>query len=222
MAPATPGGGCSGPTSTASSTASPSPQRWSTGSGLARGSAPSTPRPGSPTATCSPDATRAWRSSSARTSTSGPSGSPSAELIPLPREEGRAEMNDVDIAAWSLPMGAALDALLGDPKGWPHPVRLIGGLIGRSERVLRWLVARAGGTARAERLAGVTLTLVVVGLAGAPAWGLVALGDRLGVFGGLTSRVVLIYWGLAAHSLGAEALRASEAADLATARRELS
>ncbi len=124
-------------------------------------------------------------------------------------------------SAWSLPLGAVLDALLGDPRGWPHPVRLIGRLIGQTERVLRWLVATTGGAARAERCAGVGLAVVVVGVTTAVAWGTVALGDRLGPLGGLLIRALLIYWGLAARSLGAEALRAAEAADLTTARREL-
>jgi adenosylcobinamide-phosphate synthase len=127
----------------------------------------------------------------------------------------------LDLASWSLPLGAALDALLGDPRGWPHPVRLIGRLIDRTERAMRWLLAMVGGPAWAERGAGVVLALVVVGVTGAAAWGVVALGDRLGEVGGLVARAALIYWGLAAQSLGAEALRASEAPDLATARREL-
>jgi adenosylcobinamide-phosphate synthase len=43
----------------------------------------------------------------------------------------------IEPLAWSIPLGAALDALLGDPRGWPHPVRLIGRLIVRTEGVLR-------------------------------------------------------------------------------------
>ena len=77
--------------------------------------------------------------------------------------EDHGEMVTLEPAAWSLPLGAALDALLGDPRGWPHPVRLIGRLIGRAERALRWLVASTGGAGRAERCAGVGLALVVVG-----------------------------------------------------------
>ena len=130
-------------------------------------------------------------------------------------------MGPLDLAAWSLPLGAALDAWLGDPRGWPHPVRLIGHLIERTERVLRCVIAAWSGGARAERFAGVVLALFVVGLAAAVAWGVVALGDRLGPVVGLATRATLIYWGLAARGLGAEALRASEAPDLATARLKL-
>ena len=56
-----------------------------------------------------------------------------------------------DLAAWSLPLGVALDAALGDPRDWPHPVRLIGGLIERTERVLRSAASRRTGGAPAGR-----------------------------------------------------------------------
>jgi adenosylcobinamide-phosphate synthase len=126
-----------------------------------------------------------------------------------------------DPTVWSLPLGAALDALLGDPRSWPHPVRWIGRLTQGMERTLRWLVKRSGGARRAERCGGVVLAVVVTGLTMAAAWGVMALGDRIGPPSGLAVRVLLIFWGLAAHSLGTEALRAAEAPDLARARRAL-
>jgi adenosylcobinamide-phosphate synthase len=130
-------------------------------------------------------------------------------------------MLGTDPTVWSLPLGAALDALVGDPRSWPHPVRWIGRLIEGVERALRWLIERCGGTSHAERWGGVVLALVVIGLTMAAAWGVIALGDRVGPLGGLAARALLIFWGLAAHSLGAEALRAAEAPDLETARCEL-
>ena len=134
-------------------------------------------------------------------------------------------MNDTageDWSFWALPLGAMLDAVLGDPRTWPHPVRAIGRLIATTERALRRGLARSRGGPRAERIAGVVLVLVVLGLTGLAAWGVVTGGDRLGGLGSLLGRGLLVYWGLAARSLGDEALRASEAADLETARRELS
>jgi adenosylcobinamide-phosphate synthase len=125
------------------------------------------------------------------------------------------------LAAWSLPLGAALDAVLGDPRGWPHPVRAIGRLIAGFERVLRRLLAALGAGRRGERLAGVVLALAVPSLSGAAAWGLALGCDRLGTWPSLLGRAVLVYWGLAARSLGVEALRAAEAPDLASARAEL-
>jgi adenosylcobinamide-phosphate synthase len=126
-----------------------------------------------------------------------------------------------DATAWALPLGAALDALLGDPRSWPHPVRLIGRLITGTEGLLRRVIARAAVPSRAERWAGGMLAFVVVGLTASAAWGVIALGDRIGPLAGLVARSLLIYWGLAARSLGDETLRAALAPDLATARREL-
>ena len=130
-------------------------------------------------------------------------------------------MGGLGWAHWALPLGAALDACLGDPPGWPHPVRALGALITRTERALRALVQRTGGGAAAERAAGVALAGIVVGLSAGAAWCAAAACDRLGAVAGLLGRVVLIQWGLAARSLGDEALRAAEAPDLDVARREL-
>lgn len=131
-------------------------------------------------------------------------------------------MPGLALAVWSLPLGAMLDLLLGDPRGWPHPVRAIGHLIVRLEAVARRLIKQAGGGERTERLAGIWLTGHVVGIVGVVAWVIVVACDWLGPVPSLLGRSLLIYWGLAARSLGDETLQASEAPDLKTARRELS
>jgi adenosylcobinamide-phosphate synthase len=123
-------------------------------------------------------------------------------------------------AHWALPLGAALDAIAGDPRGWPHPVRGIGLLIARVEGALRALLRRGGGPA-AERAAGVALAGVVVAVTAGVAWGVVAACDRLGAVAGLLGRALLVHWGLAARNLGDEALRVADAPDLPAARREL-
>ncbi|WP_435005790.1 adenosylcobinamide-phosphate synthase CbiB [Tundrisphaera lichenicola] len=126
---------------------------------------------------------------------------------------------------WGLaafPLGVALDLILGDPRGWPHPVLALEWLIRWSEQALRIVLRRLGGGPTAELVAGVILALFVVGCAVSIVW---LLTDLAGLIGGpatLVVRALLIYWGLAIRSLGDEALRASEAPDLATARRELS
>lgn len=131
-------------------------------------------------------------------------------------------MQGLPLAVWSLPLGALLDWLLGDPRGWPHPVRAIGQWIAYLETVARRLIQRSGGGASREQLAGIWLTLFVVGTVGMVAWMIVLGCDWLGTIPSLMGRSVLIYWGLAARSLGDEVLQASEAIDLKTARRELS
>ena len=124
-------------------------------------------------------------------------------------------------ALGALPLGVALDLMVGDPRGWPHPVRVIGRTIVLAERGLRVAVAKAGGGPGKEMVAGVVLATVVVGLVGCLAW---LADDTLSQIGGpvlLIGRALMIYWGLAIRGLGDETLRAAEAADLPSARREL-
>lgn len=121
----------------------------------------------------------------------------------------------------ALPLGAALDAALGDPRGWPHPVRAIGGLIAVLERGMRTIVARTGGGAWAEHIAGIALAGLVIAPTALAAWGVLLACDRLGGAASLAGRALLIYWGLAARSLGREVRLAADAPDLETARREL-
>jgi len=121
----------------------------------------------------------------------------------------------------ALPLGVGLDLALGDPRGWPHPVRAVGALIRVAERGLRIVLARVGGGTSGESLAGVVLATVVVGVTAGLAWALTDMCDHLGGPAVLVGRGLLIYWGLAIRSLGEETLRASEAPDLATSRREL-
>jgi hypothetical protein len=124
-------------------------------------------------------------------------------------------------ALGALPLGVALDLIVGDPRGWPHPVRGVGRLIGVAERGLRVAVVQLGGSPRVERLAGVVLTTVVVGLVASLAWLLTDLCDQVGGPVLLIGRGLMIYWGLAIRSLAKETLRASEAPSLFEARREL-
>ena len=120
----------------------------------------------------------------------------------------------MSLTDWALLLGVGLDALLGDPDAWPHPVRVIGGLIRWTEGVLRHRIG-------ASRGAGVILVVVVAGSSGLVAWGFASACDRLGPLPSLIGRALLIYWGLAARSLGTEALRVANEADLVTARRLL-
>ena len=65
----------------------------------------------------------------------------------------------------------ALDALVGDPRWLPHPVRLIGGLTGFLDR--RFNQDRCGDTERVLR--GVIAVLLVVGASAAAGWLIAAL-----------------------------------------------
>ena len=70
------------------------------------------------------------------------------------------------ISTASFTLAYALDWLLGDPTWLPHPVRWMGWTISNGERFLR-SVAR---TRKAELVAGLILTVVVVAIFGAGSW----------------------------------------------------
>ena len=96
----------------------------------------------------------------------------------------------------ALPLGFLLDQLLGDPHGWPHPVRWIGRLITVLEKLLRpWLP---------ERLAGIILLLLVTGTTGIATWLVLELAGRFHEAARLLTATVLVYYGLAARSLADE------------------
>src|SRR5262249_33977770 len=98
------------------------------------------------------------------------------------------EMDVGTAALWSLPLGLALDALIGGPRGWPHPVRAIGWLVARVERLLRWAVAVCGSKGGAEFVAGVVLTVAVTGATAAAVAGLVGVAEVLGGWTALAVR----------------------------------
>jgi len=121
------------------------------------------------------------------------------------------------VSGW-LALGAfGLDLLLGDPRGWPHPVVWIGRLIGRLEAFWTTLLGRC-------RLAGVLLTASTLLLAGAAAWGGLALAGSVHPWLRGAVALWLAWTCLALRSLHRESLevvRQLEAGDLEAARRAL-
>jgi len=108
-----------------------------------------------------------------------------------------------------LPLAVGLDLLLGDPAGWPHPVRAIGWCYDR-------LDALADRLGRRSRLFGAMSVCAVAGAGAALVWG----ASLLPVLGPLCA-LYFAYAGLALGSLLAEARRAAhflDAGDLEAAR----
>ena len=133
-------------------------------------------------------------------------------------------MTDLWWECWALPVGFALDAALGDPRGWPHPVRWVGRLTGTTEQVVRASLA-IPGVSRLQWLeypAGIVLLAVVAGVTGLTAWGVESAAARAGWMALFLSNSLMIYFGLAMKSLGDESLRAAEEPDLDRARAEVS
>ena len=113
-----------------------------------------------------------------------------------------------------------LDLLVGDPRWFPHPVRIIGVLIESAEKILRRVVR----TSRAEKTAGVLLVIIIV----LPVYflSIVALSAALSmsVVFGIVFAVLMAYTTLSTRGL-ADAARAVlsrlDRGDIIGARREL-
>lgn len=111
--------------------------------------------------------------------------------------------------------GFALDAVLGDPQGWPHPVRLIGKQIEFEEGLVRkhvlpeidakpdaWPLSRE----QTERLCGAAIVFDVATLVPFATWGLLKLCYRFCPLAGLAAESLICYQLNAARSLRDESM----------------
>jgi adenosylcobinamide-phosphate synthase len=113
------------------------------------------------------------------------------------------------ILAGKITIGFILDLILGDPRRFPHPVRLIGGMISVLEKILRRGVC--------ERGAGIILVVIVVSSVYFTVMYISLLHWALEIF--------LIYTIFALKSLSTEALKVYDALiddNIELARREIS
>lgn len=110
-----------------------------------------------------------------------------------------------------------LDLVLGDPQGFPHPVRAIGWLAAKLETIMRRLMK--------PFTAGFMVTLMVVSTAFGFTFLLVQWATLLHPTAGFTLEVFIIYTTLSARSLCDESRPVSQAlqtGDLVAARKSLS
>jgi len=98
-------------------------------------------------------------------------------------------------------LGYVLDLLIGDPEFLPHPIRLIGWLISRGEKLMRSILPRN------EIMAGLILTLGVTGATFAIALGLLAGARMISPALEFILQVLFCYQILATRSLNIESLR---------------
>jgi adenosylcobinamide-phosphate synthase len=106
----------------------------------------------------------------------------------------------MDMAQWFIiPAAFVLDAVVGDPKGMPHPIRWMGSAIEIFEPVFRKYVKR-------EYLAGTLFALLMI----TGSWALAALAAggayRLHPVAGVGLEVVLIFYSLSVRSLSEAAM----------------
>lgn len=117
--------------------------------------------------------------------------------------------------AYEIVAAMALDLAIGDPRWLPHSVRGIGwlaqGLEGLTRRCFPW-----------PRLAGLVTAVLVVGVTGLCAYGVVALAARWNPLAGAIVSILLIYTTIAARDLcrhSRAVYRALAEGDLVEARR---
>lgn len=119
---------------------------------------------------------------------------------------------------WALLIGFCMDLILGDPRGIPHPVILIGKLISALEKLVRKLFPK---TARGENVAGAVLWLLVVTVSTAVPALLLGLCYGCSPWLGLAMESIMCWQILATKSLKDESMkvyRALETGDLEKSR----
>ncbi len=113
------------------------------------------------------------------------------------------------------------DLLLGDPRWFPHPVRMTGWVILRCESTVRRYVK----TPQAEKIGGVVLVIFTISLVYFSSQFLLLVSFHLSRFSGFIISVILAYTTLAARELADAAgavFSKLSAGDIDAARKELS
>jgi len=100
----------------------------------------------------------------------------------------------------------ALDALLGDPRWFPHPVRLIGGFC-------VWAESKARNWLGSTRLAGLVTVIATLSITGFVSWILVAGMELIHPSLGMGANIVLAYFALSMRDLAGHAMEARNAQD---------
>ena len=103
----------------------------------------------------------------------------------------------------SLILGYILDLFLGDPQGWPHPVRLIGNSIKNLENVLR----RKCKTPQDERRAGFILWIIIVFGSFLIPWIILAVAAKISIYFAIIIESVMCYYILATKCLKDESMK---------------
>ena len=110
--------------------------------------------------------------------------------------------------------GFILDLFLGDPIGWPHPIRWIGSMIGSLsdsflKRADRSLDIEA--IPRRKRIMGVWLVVIVITMTAATSFLILHFAYTVYSFLGVIIESVMTYYCLAAKSLWVESMKVSTA-----------
>ena len=125
------------------------------------------------------------------------------------------------ISAFVLILAALLDYLIGDPWGWPHPVRVIGWVISHLSNIsLKYCQ-----NPFSQRLAGIIMGLTVIIGSGLVGWIIVEVAKWIHPFLGIAVQSILLASCFALKSLrnaAIEVLQPLENGELESARQVLS
>lgn len=117
----------------------------------------------------------------------------------------------------ALVAGSAIDALLGDPSGWPHPVRLIGKQIEYGEELVRSKLVPLTenenwpfSAEETEQIGGVALAAGVMACLPAATWLLLKVTDRIHPALAFGVETVLFYQLVATRALRDESMAVYE------------
>ncbi len=124
------------------------------------------------------------------------------------------------MTAFEISAAYAADLIFGDPRGYPHPVKLIGRVISFFEkRLLRWI-----HTPRMQRFSGVILAVTAVSGAGIIPWAIIRMAAWVHPVFSSVIVIFLAYTALATRNLYDEprkVMKALEQGDLNLARKEV-
>ncbi|MEP0868211.1 adenosylcobinamide-phosphate synthase CbiB [Trichocoleus desertorum AS-A10] len=125
------------------------------------------------------------------------------------------------IALWVLAIAALIDYVIGDPWGWPHPVRVMGWAIARYQEIVFHYLKSATG----QRLAGVFLGLGLVIGSGWVGWAIATGTTWIHAGLGIAVQSILLascFAGRSLRSAAEDVMQPLSSGDLAQARTRLS
>lgn len=111
-------------------------------------------------------------------------------------------------------VGFILDLFLGDPMGWPHPIRWIGSMIGALTDSLLKRADRSldiEAISKRKRIMGMWLVIIVISVTAATSFLILYFAYTVNSLLGVIIEAVMTYYCLAAKSLCVESMKVSNA-----------
>lgn len=107
----------------------------------------------------------------------------------------------------ALILGVTLDLIIGDPYNFPHPIKLIGWLIGKSDHLFMDKRIEKERSKPKERLLGLMMVLIVVLITGVVSLTLVLGAYLINPYAGMVVEIILTCYVMAGKSLKKESMK---------------